>query len=80
MYYVYILESVYDRSRHYIGHTNYLKARLSEHNAGKSVHTRRFRPWNLVGYLGFPGETKAAAFEHYLKSGSGRAFLRRHLL
>jgi putative endonuclease len=80
MHYVYLIESVHDRCRHYVGHTNDLKARLNEHNAGKSVHTRRYKPWNLVCYHAFAEERTAIAFERYLKSGSGKAFLKRHFL
>ena len=80
MHYVYLIESINARERHYVGQTSNLKARLAEHNAGKSMHTQRFKPWNLVCYLGFADERKAMAFEKYLKSGSGKTFLRRHLL
>ncbi len=80
MHYVYLLESVRDRSRHYIGQTHDLKARLRGHNSGDSFHTARYRPWNLVCYLGFADETRAMTFEHYLKSGSGKTFLKRHFL
>ena len=80
MHYVYLIESVHDRARHYVGQTGNLKSRLGEHNSGKSIHTRRYRPWNLVCYLGFAEQKKALLFEKYLKSGSGKTFLRRHLL
>jgi len=80
MHYVYLIESVYDRSQHYVGQTADLKARIFEHNAGKSTHTARYRPWHLVCYLGFAEERKAIGFERYLKSGSGKTFLRRHFL
>ena len=80
MHYVYLIESVNDHERHYVGQTNDLKKRLRDHNDGRSIHTRDFKPWNLVCYLGFAGEAKAVAFEKYLKSGSGRAFSKRHLL
>ena len=80
MHYVYLIESVYNRSQHYVGQTGDLKERISEHNSGKSVHTALFRPWHLVCYLGFADEKKAIAFEHYLKSGSGKTFLQRHFL
>jgi predicted GIY-YIG superfamily endonuclease len=80
MHYVFLIESVNDRTRHYVGQSSNLKQRLTDHNAGKSIHTRRYMPWNLVCYLGFAGKTKALAFEKYLKSGSGKTFLRRHLL
>ena len=80
MHYVYLIESVNDRERHYVGQTGNLKARLAEHNAGKSSYTEHFKPWSLVCYVGFAEEKKALAFEKYLKSGSGKTFLRRHLL
>jgi putative endonuclease len=38
-----------------------------------------YHPWKLVSYTAFADETKAAAFEKYLKSGSGRAFADRRL-
>ena len=80
MHYVYLIESVNDHDRHYIGQTHHLKIRLADHNSGKSIYTRRFKPWNLVCYLGFADNKKALSFEKYLKSGSGKTFLRRHLL
>ena len=80
MHYVYLIESVHDHERHYVGQTCNLKSRLADHNAGKSIYTQRYKPWNLVCYLGFADEKKALSFEKYLKSGSGKTFLRRHLL
>ena len=74
MKYVYLLQSIPHPDRRYVGLTSDLKKRLAAHNAGQSSHTAKFRPWTLVGYLAFSDETKAEAFEKYLKSGSGRAF------
>jgi putative endonuclease len=54
--------------------------RVKEHNEGKSLHTAKYGPWELAVYLGVPSKTKALDLEHYLKSGSGRAFLQRHIL
>ena len=68
-HYVYILVSETNAERHYIGSTADLDARLDAHNAGKVSHTSKHTPWRV--------ET-AVAFERYLKSGSGRAFSRRH--
>ena len=73
--YVYILQSV-DR---YVGVTDDLKARLSKHNAGEVSHTAKYLPWELKTYIALSDETKACAFEKYLKSGSGWAFAKRHL-
>ena len=74
MTYVYLLESVSFPEQRYVGHTDDLRARLKAHNAGQSPHTAKFRPWRLVTYIAFSDETKAVAFEQYLKTGSGRAF------
>jgi putative endonuclease len=80
MTYVYLLESVYYRGHLYIGITVDLRQRLNYHNQGKSPHTRKFKPWNLISYTAFADEKTAYAFEKYLKSGSGKAFIGRHYL
>ena len=49
MYYAYILRSENFPDQTYIGSTSDLRKRLAEHNAGKSIHTNKFKPWNLVG-------------------------------
>ena len=78
MKYVYILRSKNNPERHYVGVALDLKRRLSEHNEGQSVHTRKFAPWELACYFAFTEHDKADKFETYLKSGSGRAFAKGH--
>lgn len=80
MYHVYLLQSESAADQRYVGLTSDLRHRLVEHNAGKSAHTSEFVPWTLVTYIAFSDERKAAAFEHYLKSGSGHAFARKALV
>jgi len=80
MHYVYLIQSVHDSNRHYVGETTDLRTRLADHNNGKSKYTRMFRPWNIVCYLGFASRDRAKEFEQYLKSGSGKTFLKRHFL
>jgi putative endonuclease len=80
MYYVYILRSIADPKRTYVGSTRDLRKRLAGHNSGKSIHTNKFKPWELMVYVAFHERCAAERFERYLKSGSGRAFARRHLL
>lgn len=80
MVYVYLIESVHQRKQHYVGFTENLKQRLTDHNDGKSPHTLKFRPWHLVAYFGFAEEQTARDFEKYLKSGSGKAFLNKHFI
>jgi predicted GIY-YIG superfamily endonuclease len=75
---VYIIRSETDPSRHYVGITRDVRSRLDWHNAGPSGHTVSYRPWSLVVSMEFPTESEAARFEKYLKSGSGRAFAKRH--
>lgn len=78
MKYVYILQSL-EGDHFYTGLTDDLDARLSKHNSGAVTHTSKFRPWCIKSYLAFADETRAIAFEKYLKSGSGRAFARARL-
>jgi len=79
MHYVYLLESLACEGERYVGATSDLRRRLDAHNAGRSPHTAKFRPWKLVAYLAFPERERAFAFERYLKSGSGQAFAGKRL-
>jgi putative endonuclease len=78
MHYVYILKC-YDKST-YIGCTNDLDRRIVEHQHGEVMATKNNLPVELVCYTAFQNKYIAYNFEKYLKSGSGRAFLRKHLL
>ena len=77
---VYIIHSNIDSSRFYVGITNNVDARLDWHNHGPSGHTVQDRPWSLVVSMEFATQQAAVRFEKYLKSGSGRAFAKRHFL
>ena len=79
MFYVYLLSSIADPTQRYVGFTTNLKQRVKSHNEGASVHTRKYRPWTLVGYHAFCDERRTREFEHFLKSGSGRAFANKRL-
>jgi len=70
---VYILRSLKDSKQRYIGITTNLNERLKDHNTGKSPHTAKFKPWQVVVAIRFANNQKAEAFEAYLKSGSGHA-------
>src|SRR5882762_222136 len=77
MWYVYIIRSIEFPDQEYTGAASDLKRRIAEHNAGKSAHTAKFKPWKLVWYCAFPDKFKALAFEKYLKSHSDRAFAKK---
>ena len=78
MHYVYLIRSINNPDRRYVGLTDDLRKRLSDHNGGRSVHTAGDRPWELVVYTAFADLGSARKFERYLKIGSGHAFARRH--
>ena len=80
MHVVYILKSIADPSKHYVGITENLGKRLKAHNAGESVHTNKYKPWKIETYITFSGQQLAINFEKYLKKGSGYAFLKKRLL
>lgn len=80
MYYVYYLKSDTAKQKTYVGYTQNLKQRIRDHNSGKSIYTQDFRPWSLVGFLGFDSQEKALRFESYLKTNAGRVFLKRYFL
>ena len=77
--FVYYLRSLRD-GRPYCGVTSNVPQRLATHNSGGSLYTAPHRPWRLVVALEFATEASAVAFEKYLKTGSGRAFARRHFV
>jgi len=75
---VYILRSDADLARHYVGIPGDVEHRLRGHNARHCCYTSSYRPWSIVVSIEFPDEAAARRFERYLKSGSGRAFAKRH--
>lgn len=77
-YYVYLLVDVATETHRYTGVTEDLHARLAKHNSGEVPHTAKFEPRKIETAVAFSSKEKAAAFEAYLKSGSGHAFAKRH--
>lgn len=77
--YLYILQSEADLERFYIGRTQDLRARVSRHNSGQVRHTSKWKPWRLKTYFALSDASRALALERYLKSASGRAFIKKRL-
>lgn len=77
-HYVYILISERDPNRHYTGRTSNLTKRLHAHNSGQLPYTAEHKPWHIEMAIAFRSPQKAAKFEHYLKTHSGRAFASKH--
>lgn len=76
MYYVYILRL--NSGKPYIGSTPNLKERLHQHEQGESKYTSNDLPFKLVAYTCLIDRLTARRFENYLKTGSGRAFRKKH--
>lgn len=76
--YVYRIQSISDPEKYYTGLCSDFKNRLKEHNTGECQTTRLHQPWKSEIIIFFQDPTKAHQFERYLKTGSGRAFAKRH--
>jgi predicted GIY-YIG superfamily endonuclease len=76
MYYVYSLKC---KDGYYIGCTDNLKDRFARHKRGYINATKNRLPLELGFYFVINDKYKAYKFEKYLKSGSGRAFTKKHL-
>ena len=76
---VYLLQSIRFPNESYVGLTDDLRSRFTAHNAGRSPHTAKYKPWRLVAYIAFSDERKPVEFERYLKSASGRAYAKKRL-
>ena len=79
-YFVYILRSVSHPEKTYVGFTERLDERMREHNNGSQIYSRRYAPWKRVTYVVFSERKLALAFEKYLKTPSGKAFIKKHLV
>ena len=78
MHNVYLLPSIQQPSKRYIGLTTNLKNRREARNCAQSPHTSKFEPWQRITYRAFEDEEQARRFESDLKAGSGLAFAKRH--
>ena len=79
MYYVYLLENENDKSW-YIGFTTNIKERVDAHNQGKGGRTTKLKAdWKLIYHEMYLDKMDAIGREKFLKSGSGRRYLKKQL-
>ena len=76
MYYVYSLKC---KDGYYVGCTDNLRDRLLRHQKGRVNNTKDRLPVELDFYIATIDKYKAYKLEKYFKTGSGRAFVKRHL-
>jgi len=74
-YQVYVLKSLKDNTI-YIGMTNDLRRRISQHNCGKNRSTKHKLPLELIYQESADSRLGARKKELYLKSGCGREFIK----
>lgn len=75
MFYTYVLVSK-KNGRRYVGSTDDLKRRLSEHNSGVGgKYTRDNRPFELLYYEAYVSYDLAKKSERFYKTGKGREVL-----
>lgn len=77
-YITYVLKSL-NFKKTYIGHTDNLERRLREHNDGKGVFTKRYKPWKVLHVEMFNCEEESIKREKYLKSCAGRRWMKKNL-
>lgn len=79
MYHTYVLQSQKDNGL-YIGFTeNDPEKRLIEHNKGKVPSSKDKRPLKLIYYESYLNKKDALNREKFLKSGSGRKYIKKQL-
>ncbi len=74
MYTLYILHSI-TLDRYYIGYTNDIVRRLSEHNRIKGKFTDAGIPWSLVYSESFASKKEAMLREKFIKSRKSKKFI-----
>jgi len=79
MYYIYVLQSLKDKN-FYVGYTNNLKKRKTEHDKGLVYSTKNRRPLDLVYYEACLNQQDATHREKYLKSSWGKRYLKQRMI
>ena len=75
MYYVYAIKSL-AHNYIYVGISDDIKRRISEHNKGYGKTTSFYKPFKLIHSEKISSRIKARKREKYLKSGFGKEFLK----
>lgn len=79
MYYVYLLQCHNDKSW-YIGFTSDLKKRITEHQGRYGCRTTSMKnDWRLIYHETYLNKLDALGREKFLKSESGRVYLKKQL-
>ena len=71
---MYILRSS-TSGRYYIGHTDEISRRLTEHNLGMAKYTRREKPWKVVYVENYATRSSAMKRELEIKAKKSKTYI-----
>jgi putative endonuclease len=74
MFSMYILQSSIS-GRYYIGHTDEITRRLTEHNSGMAKYTRREKPWKVMYVENYATRSAAMRRELEIKRKKSRKYI-----
>ncbi|OGU66663.1 MAG: excinuclease ABC subunit C [Stygiobacter sp. RIFOXYC12_FULL_38_8] len=63
------------KNKYYVGHTNNISRRLTEHNSGQNKSTKIGSPWELVYAKESDSKSEAYRFEINIKNRGASRFL-----
>jgi putative endonuclease len=67
-FYVYIIKTIKSKiKKTYVGYTNNLKKRLSDHNNNKGAKSTKGHKWELIYKKKFISKSKAMSYEYKIK-------------
>ena len=79
MFKVYILYSS-QIDQYYVGHTQDIEDRLMRHNSGRSLSTKKGKPWILMYTESFDTRSEAMIREKAIKKMKSRAYIEQLIL
>ena len=79
MFKVYILYSS-QIDRYYVGHTQDIEDRLMRHNSGRSLSTKKGKPWVLMYTESLETRSEAMIREKAIKKMKSRAYIEQLIL
>ena len=74
MFTMYILQRN-TSGRYYIGHTDEMSRRLTEHNSGMAKYTRREKPWKVIYVENYATRSAAMRRELEIKRKKSRQYI-----
>lgn len=75
MWFVYVIESKCNKF-HYVGMSENPDSRLKTHNSGKVKSTKHYKPFKIIYSEKVGDINEARQRERYLKSATGRRYLK----